>query len=288
HGEPFEEVHLHELGGIDCLVDIFGTLCGLSLLGVERVYTSAINVGSGTVETDHGVLPVPAPATAELLKGFPVYRSDIPFELTTPTGAVLLKGLDARHLPKPLFSINSIGYGAGNKDFPTLPNTLRLLIGEENEPAHSMADTAVTVIETNIDDMSPQFYENVMDALLDAGALDVFLENIIMKKSRPGVKLTVIAREQDVERVAEILFAETTTIGVRFHRTERRILDREIREITTRWGTIRVKISRHGNAVTTVTPEYEDLKAAAKKTGIPIRKLAEQIAPELDHIRDTI
>ncbi|MBZ0155616.1 MAG: DUF111 family protein, partial [Alphaproteobacteria bacterium] len=129
HGEPFEEVHLHELGGIDCLVDIFGTLCGLSLLGVERVYTSAINVGSGTVETDHGVLPVPAPATAELLKGFPVYQSDIPFELTTPTGAVLLKGLDAEHLPKPSFSIGSIGYGAGSRDFPSLSNTLRLFIG---------------------------------------------------------------------------------------------------------------------------------------------------------------
>ncbi|MFO0754347.1 MAG: LarC family nickel insertion protein [Thermodesulfovibrionales bacterium] len=150
HGEPFEKVHLHELGGVDCLVDIFGTLCGLSLLGVERVYTSAVNVGSGTVATDHGVLPVPAPATAELLKGFPVYRSDIPFELTTPTGAVLLKGLNAEYLPKPSFSIDSIGFGAGSRDFSSLSNTLRLLIGGETEPFPSTTDSAAAVSATTM------------------------------------------------------------------------------------------------------------------------------------------
>lgn len=152
HGEPFDRVHLHELGGIDCMVDIFGTLSGLSILGVERVYTSAINVGSGTVKTDHGVLPVPAPATAELLKGFQVYHSDISFELTTPTGAALLKGLDAHCLPGPCLSIDTIGYGAGSRDFPSLPNILRLSIGEETEPSPLTTDSAVTVIEATINE----------------------------------------------------------------------------------------------------------------------------------------
>ncbi|MFO0752179.1 MAG: nickel pincer cofactor biosynthesis protein LarC [Thermodesulfovibrionales bacterium] len=287
HGEPFDQVHLHELGGIDCMVDVFGTLTGLSLFGVEKVYASPVNLGSGTVKTDHGMLPVPAPATAELLKDFPVYPSEIPFELTTPTGAALLKGLDTEPALKPLFCISSIGYGAGNKDLSSLPNAVRLFIGGGIAASPSGTEAAVTVIETNIDDMNPQFYENVMDSLLAAGALDVFLENIIMKKSRPGVKLTVIAREQDVDRVAEVLFAETTTIGVRFHRTERRILEREIRELTTQWGTVRIKVSRHRGAVATVTPEYEDLKALSRKSGIPIRKIWEKIDSELERLRDS-
>lgn len=275
HGEAFEDVHLHELGGIDCIVDIFGTVIGLHMLGIEKIYASAINLGSGTVRTAHGVLPVPAPATAELLRGCPVYVSDIPFELTTPTGAAIITGLKAAFLGTPDMHIEQIGYGAGNKDFTTLPNTLRVMIGERS--AHQDAGAAVTIIETNIDDMNPQLYEAVIEKLFDAGALDVFLENIIMKKSRPAVKLTVMAKAQDVDKLSLLLFTETTTIGLRFYTARRKTLEREIVKVKTKYGEVRVKRSLLHGTVMNSTPEYDDLKALAKKTGIPLKKLSEEI-----------
>ena len=283
HGESFETVHLHELGGVDCVVDIFGTLIGLEALGVREIFVSPVNLGSGVVKTVHGVLPVPAPATAELLKGYPVYASDVPFELTTPTGAAILAGLKAGpppHLPHML--IERIGYGAGNKEIPAMPNTLRLCIGEKATCRPRPESTGdVVIIETNIDDMNPQIYEDVMDKLFEAGALDVFLENIIMKRSRPAVKLTVIADEGRVESLSAILFKETTTIGIRSYRAGRTILEREIRKIKTKYGDIRIKISRLGSDIVNISPEYTDLKALSKKTGLPVKKISEEIAPAL-------
>ncbi|MCL4490463.1 MAG: nickel pincer cofactor biosynthesis protein LarC [Nitrospirae bacterium] len=282
HGEPVEDVHLHELGGTDCLVDIFGTLIGLDMLGVRKIYASAINLGSGTVRTEHGILPVPAPATAELLKGHPVYSSGVPFELTTPTGAALITGSQAVFSAVPRMKTERIGYGAGNKELDGLPNTLRILIGEETGNTLDQGpENGVMIIETNIDDMNPQIYEDVIDKLFDTGALDVFLENIIMKKSRPAVKLTVIAGEPSVEKLSTILFRETTTIGLRFYRAQRKVLDREIRRIKTKLGDVRVKISRLDGAATAIAPEYNDLKALSKKTGLPIKKITEEIMPEI-------
>lgn len=288
HGQKVEEVHLHELGGTDCMVDIFGTLIGLDLLGVHKIYTSPVNLGSGTVKCGHGALPVPAPATAELLKGFPVYASGVPFELATPTGAAILAGLEAETGPVPSMSAERIGYGAGNRDIEHMPNALRVFIGEAAETdsplLRASSDTDVIVIETNIDDMNPQLYEDVIDKLFAAGALDVFLENIIMKKGRPAVKLTVIADERKREYLTSLIFNETTTIGLRFYSAGRRVLDREIRKIKTLYGEVRIKIARLEGAVINISPEYTDLKALSKKTGQPIKRISEEIAARVAEV----
>lgn len=288
HGEPFREVHLHELGGVDCMVDIFGALIGLELLGVEKIYTSPVNLGSGTIETAHGILPVPAPATVELLKGYPVYSSGAPFELATPTGAAILSGLGAEPLRVPCMRLERTGFGAGDRETGAMPNVLRLLIGETTGShsgfpdftAAAVTDT-VAIIETNIDDMNPQLYEHVMEKLFGAGALDVFLENIIMKKGRPAVKLTVIAGERQEESLADILFRETTTIGVRFSYARRKVLKREIRRVKTRLGEVRIKVAKLGDKTVNVSPEYDDLKALAAKKGLPLKEVAEAIMREI-------
>ncbi len=278
HGDPFDAVHLHELGATDCIVDIFGTLIGMDLLGIEKVFSSPVNLGQGAVQTSHGLLPVPAPATIDILRGHPVYASEIPFELTTPTGAVLLKSISSPSLSLPRMTIASIGYGAGNKDISGLPNVLRIMIGEEQPSGlTSSPEDTVVIMETNIDDMSPQYYESVMSRLLEAGALDVFLENIIMKKGRPAIKLTSIVRESDTDKMADIIFRETTTIGLRHYRTERKTLEREIRKIRTQYGIVRYKISRHAGKIVTATPEYDDLRAISEKTAIPIKELAAEL-----------
>ncbi|HMK56061.1 MAG TPA: nickel pincer cofactor biosynthesis protein LarC [Dissulfurispiraceae bacterium] len=279
HDRPFDKVHLHELGAVDCIVDIFGTLIGLKLLGVERVYSSAVNLGSGTVRTAHGLLPVPAPATLEILKGRPAYASNIPFELATPTGSVLLKALSETSESMPRMIISRIGYGAGNKDFQEMPNVLRLITGEADTAGQDLdLNDSVVVIETNIDDMNPQHYEAVMSKLLSAGALDVFLENIIMKKGRPAVKVTCITRESDLDKMSDILFADTTTIGIRYYRADRKILSREIKAVRTKYGIVRFKVSIRKGKVTTVTPEYEDLRAISEKRGISIKELTSALA----------
>ncbi len=267
------------------MVDIFGTLIGLDLLGVEKVYTSPVNVGSGTVKCCHGTLPVPAPATAELLKGYPVYAYGMPFELTTPTGAAILHGLEAEALPVPSMLTGQIGYGAGNKDFEGLPNLLRIFVGDtvstEYKTCQRLSDTEVMVIETNIDDMNPQLYEDVIDKLFEAGALDVFLENIIMKKGRPAIKLTVITDESKREELTSLIFNETTTIGLRFYGAGRRVLNREIRKIRTGFGEVKIKIARMKGAIINISPEFSDLKALSKKTGQPIKILSEAIMAEV-------
>ncbi len=284
HGKPFDAIHLHELGAVDCLVDIFGTVIGLSLLGIERLCVSPVNVGSGTVKTSHGVLPVPAPATVELLKGYPVYSSGVSCELTTPTGAALLKGLGAVPSPCPEMTIVQTGYGAGNKDFSDSPNVLRLITGESviRQPGPGSGES-VTVIETNIDDMNPQFYGPVMEMLFSAGALDVSLDQIIMKKGRPGTRMTVLCREADRSALIDLLFRETTTLGVRFSSWQRSTLDREIRTVTTEFGDVRVKIAKRGDVVVSATAEFDDLVAISKNTGNPLKKISEIVNAQINN-----
>ena len=273
HGTSHRRTHLHELGAVDCIVDIFGTLIGLDLLGIEKVYGSAVNLGSGSVATEHGLLPVPAPATAELLKGIPVYSSGAPFELTTPTGAAILREIVDCFTAIPLMTVEKIGCGAGQRDVQAFPNVLRVLIG--GEPSHRPAEHRpdVYVVETNIDDMNPQLYEYVMERLFGAGALDVYLTQVIMKKGRPGVLLTVLCTAETRVAVTEILFRETTTLGVRWHEASRTVLERELNKVETEFGTIRVKASRLGDGTIRYSPEYEDCKRIAQKHHLPLREV---------------
>lgn len=272
HGVSLENAHLHELGGTDCLVDIFGTIIGLDILGIEKIYVSSINVGSGTVKTSHGVLPVPAPATLVLLKDYFIYSSNIPFELTTPTGAAIISGLLAEPLPIPNMKLEKIAYGAGNKDLPDRPNVLRILIGKE---INQVSENNIFVIETNIDDMNPQIYEDVIEKLFDAGALDVFLENIIMKRGRPAIKLSVLTKESEIEKISDLLFSETTTIGVRYYKVFRRTLERDFKKIKTPYGNIKVKRTFLSDDSMKLSLEYKDLKKLSKKTGIEFKKIEE-------------
>jgi len=280
HRKAFTRTHLHELGAIDCLVDIFGTLIGLDFLGVDSVYASAINLGSGTVKTEHGILPVPAPATAEILNDLPVYVSSIPFELTTPTGAAILKEIADGCLGVPVMIMKTAGYGAGQKEIAGMPNALRILLGEAVSADMAQLSSKVTVVETNIDDMSPQIYEYVMERLFGAGALDVYLTQVIMKKGRPGVILSVLCDEDKKSDVVDILFQETTTIGVRFYETSRIVLERKVEKRATEFGSVRVKISGLRGKAFTASPEYEDCKRIAQKHKVPLRDVLHRLSGE--------
>lgn len=277
HGEKFENVHLHELGSLDCIIDIFGTLIGLDFFKIERLYSSPLNLGSGTVRTGHGTLPVPAPATAELLRDVPVYSSQIPFELTTPTGAVIVSSLASKFGPMPHMEISKIGIGAGSQDIREHPNVLRLFIGEGTAQRSMSNAQRITVIETNIDDMNPQVYEYVMERLFKAGALDVFLTQVIMKKGRPGMMLTVLSEEQKKEELMRVILKETTSIGVRFYEAGRRTLKRELKRMNTEFGSVNVKIARLGDDLLKITPEYEDCKKIAKKLNMPLTEVMKRI-----------
>ena len=264
HGMPIEKVHFHEVGAADSIADIVGACVALDLLGVGEIHTSAINVGSGTVKTEHGMLPVPAPATAELLKGKPIYSRGPAVELTTPTGAALATALSANFGAAPAMNIHSIGYGAGDHDFKDQPNLLRVLIGERNGAVEA---TSVSVIEANIDDSSPQVLGYTLERLMQAGALDASFSPLQMKKNRPGALLRVIARPQDQETLAQIVFAETSTLGLRIHTAERRVQDRQVIEVETAFGKVRGKMTSDGS----FAPEYEDCKAIAAREGTPLR-----------------
>ncbi len=278
HGEKFDNIHLHELGAVDCIIDIFGALIGLDILGIDKIYSSPLNIGSGNIKTEHGILPVPAPATVELLKDIPVYSSDIKFELTTPTGAALISMLAEGFGPLPGMRIFRVGVGAGDMDFKGHPNVLRVFIGEESGVRIQNPEDRIMVIETNIDDMNPQVYEYVMEKLFKAGALDVFLTPVIMKKGRPGVKLTVLCSKNITENLVKIVFRETTSIGLRLYDVRRETLDRRIMSADTKYGKIRVKVSTYGNDVVKITPEYEDCKKTAKKLDIPLIEVMKAVS----------
>ena len=276
HGESFDKVHLHELAGIDCLVDVFGVLVGLDALGISEVYASSVNLGSGTVKTRHGLLPVPAPATAELLRGVNVYSDNTPFELTTPTGALLVTSIAQQIGYMPKMQLQAIGCGAGTHEIPGKPNILRMFMGK---PCDSGFDfDSVIVVETNIDDMDPRLYEPLIERLFASQALEVFITPIIMKKSRPAAKLTVLVKDNYLNPICDILLQETTTFGVRFYRADRQILSREIRTVDTTYGPVDVKVGKFKGKVLKVIPEYDDLKKASSESNIPINKIIEEVS----------
>jgi hypothetical protein len=270
HGVPVEKVHFHEVGAADSIADIVGACVALDLLRVEQVYVSAINVGSGTVLTEHGVLPVPAPATAALLAGLPVYARGPEMELTTPTGAAIASTLGRSFGPLPAMRISSIGHGAGDRDFREQANVLRVLVGDRTSAPES---TVVSVIEANIDDSSPQVLGYALDRLMEAGALDVSLSPLQMKKNRPGSLLRVIARPEDQERLARMVFAETSTLGLRIHTAERRVEERRMVEVETPWGKVRGKVSGYASGQETFAPEYDDCRVLAERNGAPLKQV---------------
>ena len=276
HGSRYDRVHLHELGAVDCIVDIFGVLIGLDILGVHSVYSSPLNLGSGSVKTEHGMLPVPAPATVELLKRIPVYSSDVKGELTTPTGAVLISSLSSWFGPIPEMNISKTGIGAGAANFRQQPNVLRLFIGNGSGDIKN-PDAGVVIIETNIDDMNPQVYEYVMEKLFKKGALDVFLTQIIMKKGRPGITLTTLCKDNKKDVLMDIILRETTSIGARFYRAERKVLSRDVRPLKTGYGTVNVKICRLKDDKSKTSVEYEDCKKIARKFDIPLLEVMKTI-----------
>ncbi len=278
HGMPVDHVHFHEVGAVDAIVDVVGAVVGFDLLGVEHTYASPVRVGRGTVTCAHGVMPVPAPATAELLKGVPTYGRDVDAELATPTGAAILTTLVESFGAAPPMAVAQIGYGAGTRELPH-PNLLRVSIGESAEGAAGYEQDQVTVIEMNIDDMNPEFYEYVMTRLFDAGAVDVFLTPIAMKQNRPGVQLSVLVAEGRVPEVVDVLFTETTTIGVRFTAAQRWKLRRERIEVETPYGAVSVKVASRGETVMNVAPELRDCRRRAEERDVPL-KVVYQAAQE--------
>jgi len=264
HQVPVEHVHFHEVGAADSVADIVGACVAFELLGVTSIVSAPLNVGSGTVSTAHGLLPVPAPATAALLRGKPVYSDGPAMELTTPTGAALAVTLARGFGGLPPLRIAATGYGAGGYDFPDRANVLRVILGEETGAAEA---TTISVLETNIDDLSPQILAYAMDRLLEKGALDVTLQPIQMKKGRPGTLLRVLARPEDRETLVETIFAETSTLGLRTYTAERRVQARHWVDVETPHGKVRIKVSVEG----AYAPEYEDCRRVAQESGVPLK-----------------
>jgi uncharacterized protein (TIGR00299 family) protein len=266
HQVPIEKVHFHEVGAADSIADIAGAAVAFDLLDVDTVVCSAVNVGSGTVKTEHGLLPVPAPATAALLSGAPVYARGPEMELTTPTGAAIAVTLSKRFGVLPPMKIARTGFGAGTADFPSQANVLRVILGE---PTGADEALAVAVIEANIDDLNPQVLAFAMEKLLEFGALDVTLQPILMKKGRSGHLLRVIAKPEHREALAQIVFSETSTFGLRLYSAERRVQARSWKEVETQYGKVRVKVSSEGH----YAPEYEDCRKLALATGIALKHI---------------
>jgi uncharacterized protein (TIGR00299 family) protein len=272
HRKPPEEIHFHEIGGLDSVVDIVGAIWGLRQMGIDKLYVSKVNVGTGFVKCAHGILPVPAPATLALMKGKPIYSSGVERELLTPTGAALLTSLGSEFGKMPPMKVERIGYGAGKDDLPH-PNLLRLIIGTSTVTS---GKEIVTVIETNIDDMNPQFYDYLMERLLGMEVQEVFLTPILMKKSRPATLLTVISPPAKLSSIIDFLLNETTTLGLRWREEERSCADREFLILDTRYGKVRFKLARWGGKVINFSPEYEDCKRLALKKRISLKEVFEE------------
>ena len=275
HSMPIEQVHFHEVGAVDTIVDIVCSAVGAAHLGVDRWLASPLNVGSGTVECAHGTLPVPAPATLALLADAPVYAAGPPMERVTPTGAALLRMLNVEYVPLPSVRISASGYGAGGRETPGQPNVLRLIVGEE-----TVADSAVepiAIMETVIDDSSPQLIAYVSELLLEAGAWDVYRIPVQMKKGRTGVQLTVLCHPDRIPTLRDLLFRETTTIGLHWRVENKVSLAREFREVQTEWGPVRIKIARWPSGeIANAAPEYEDCRRIAAAHSVPLKEVAEQ------------
>jgi uncharacterized protein (TIGR00299 family) protein len=270
HQMPVEKIHLHEVGALDSIVDIVGIVFALEWAAVDRVVCSSLNVGGGTVQSAHGLFPVPAPATIELLGAAPVYAGTVQKELVTPTGALIVSSYANSFGPIPAMSIERIGYGAGERDDPSTPNVLRVLIGRE--AADSLVER-VTVIECEIDDMNPQIFGLVMDRLYEAGALEVFYVPVQMKKNRPGTLLTVLVDPARRAQMTDIIFRETTTIGVRYSDVDRECLAREIVTVETPIGVVRFKIARRNGRITNAVPEFEDCASLAAAQNLSVKEV---------------
>ena len=279
HNLPVEDVHFHEVGAVDAIVDIVCAAVGAEALGVDEIVCSPLNVGGGSVQCAHGTFPVPAPATVELLKDAPVYSSGLQAELVTPTGAAIVKTLARRFSAFPEMRIEKSGYGAGSRDFPGHANVVRLTIGEAASTlaAKSISDV-VTVLEANLDDLNPQVIGYVMDRLLAEGALDAFAVPAQMKKNRPGILLTVLCKPEDTSKLTELIFAETTTLGVRRREEVRQTLARRWENVRTPWGEVRIKIASMNGTVTNYAPEYEDCRRIAAEHRVPLKTVMQEAA----------
>ena len=274
HGIPIETVHFHEVGAVDSIVDIVGACIGLEALQIEQIISAPLHVGSGTFNCAHGTYPVPGPATAELLKGVPSYSKDIEGELVTPTGAAIISTLAVSYGNLPAMKIERVGYGAGTRSYPKFPNVLRAIIGEVETAGSDSTPTTITVIEANIDDLSPQVFGHLMEKLFVAGALDVFYTPVQMKKNRPGVLMTLLCQSDDRERMADLIFRETTTLGIRYRTEQREILRREFTIVETEFGSIKMKIARAENGrLVNFAAEFEDCRAAAELHQVAFRQV---------------
>jgi uncharacterized protein (TIGR00299 family) protein len=274
HHQDVEEIYFHEVGSVDAIVDIVCAAVGAEALAVDRWICSPLNVGGGVVRCQHGTLPVPAPATIELLRGAPVYSSGIQKELVTPTGAAIVRALVSEYGSFPAMAVQAIGYGAGSRNLPGMPNVTRLTVGEnKEEPAEQ---TTVTVIEANLDDMSPQLFGYVLERLLEAGALDAYATPVQMKKSRPGLLLTVLARNEDAPRMAKLIFAETTTLGLRMRQDRRYALDRRHVAVATPWGEVRIKVGSMRGTDCNAAPEFEDCRRLAAQHKVPLKQVMQE------------
>jgi pyridinium-3,5-bisthiocarboxylic acid mononucleotide nickel chelatase len=273
HDVPVEKIHFHEVGAVDAIVDIVGACIGFHMLGIEKFACSPLNVGGGTVKMAHGVLPVPAPATANLLQGKPTYSNGVQRELVTPTGAAIVAILCDSFGPQPPMSVSAIGYGAGAADLEGQPNVLRMMIGEATEKTVLGYDEEITVIEANLDDMNPQIYGYFQEKALASGALDVFTTPVQMKKNRPGTLLTVLCQPVVAQTLMTLIFAETTTFGVRTHAAQRRVLPREFVKVNTSYGEVRIKLSRVNGRILHVAPEYDDCRKLAEEKNVPLQRV---------------
>ncbi|TKB90762.1 MAG: nickel pincer cofactor biosynthesis protein LarC [Nitrospira sp.] len=275
HGVDPKDVHFHEVGVVDSFIDVVGGVLGCYLLNATRVTASPINVGAGSIQTSHGLLPVPGPAVAALARGVPIYADGPRCELATPTGVALLRTLASEFGPLPTMRSMAVGYGAGDHDPDGWPNVLRLFVEEEPTSAANQTERMIQ-IETNLDDLSPQTYEYIMEQLFQVGAIDVVLAPVVMKKSRPGILLSCLATEDRTDAVIEVLFQETTTLGVRLHEVRRRVLTRRFVPVTTQGGVVRMKVAEVGAGWEKAAPEYEDCKAIAQRTGHPLKTVMEE------------
>lgn len=272
HNVPIEEVHFHEVGAVDAIVDIVCAAVGSEALGVDEIICSPLNLGGGSVECAHGTFPVPAPATVQLLNNVPVYSSGIHAELVTPTGAAIVRTLATRFASFPEMKIERCGYGAGSRDFPGFANVVRLTVGESvPNLAAKTASEKVTVLEANLDDLNPQVFGYVMDRLLEEGALDVFGMPVQMKKDRPGTLLAVLCRPEDAGKLTQLIFTETTTLGVRRREEIRQALARRWENVHTPWGDVRIKIASMNGTITNYAPEYEDCRKIAAQHHVPLK-----------------
>ncbi len=285
HDVPMEKIHFHEVGAVDAIVDIVGACIGFEELGFEKFACSALNVGGGTAKMAHGILPVPAPATARLLMGKPTYSNGVQKELVTPTGAAIVATLCDHFGPQPAMKVSAIGYGAGTADLESQPNVLRILVGEAADKAVDGHGGAIRVLEANLDDMNPQIFGYLLERALAAGALDVFATPVQMKKSRPGTLVTILCKPEDEGKFQEMLFVETTTLGVRSHLVERRALPREFVKVTTRFGEVRMKISQVEGQVRHASPEFDDCRKLAEEKNVPLHEVMEQARLRFDELQ---